>query len=280
MPSFKRPRVYKPKYKKYAKKKYTKKYAKRYARKTFAKKVMSVVNRKSEVKEFLYATATNAPVYHNQVKNLSNNVFGIPIGFNGLAINGTPGVRVGNKIFVKSISLAVNLESQQYRPLVSYWLYLVRRRGASVAQSVSINDKEAMFEGASTTIPCDYIDKEKVEVLWCKKLTLRMPNMGSLVNMSTQSAVGAGVLDEASGTAWTYDVEDYKIVTNPQYQGKFFIPINKMITYMDVQDVQNTPNYLPQLVIAAYDNYTTITGDDKAPCGHITMTFKVRFTDV
>lgn len=266
------------KYKRKAKKPLNK-YAKRRCNPKFAKAVMAVVNRKAEVKCQITSLCTNLDIYHNTMCPVYQNAFRTVLGPYGDVVGTAAGNRIGNEIFLKGLKISLLIESQQYRPQVSYWLYLVKRLSAPEATLSAKND---MFEGVSSHVPCDYVDTSKVHVLYCKKFTLRAPNMGTLVNMSTVSATGVGTLDQASGTAWTVDTEDYKVMTNPKYHGKLYIPINKKIKYQDAGDLLNTPigshNY--QWVLIGYDTMTTITGDGLAPLGHITMSQKLYFTDV
>lgn len=98
----------------------------------------------------------------------SSNVFRIGTGIDGEMVeNGGHGNnRFGKRIFVKGIKCAINLESQQYRPSVNYTLYLIRRKEHPADALTSQSD---MFEGCSTTLPLDYINHQKVQVLFAKK---------------------------------------------------------------------------------------------------------------
>lgn len=245
---------------------------------TFAKSVMRVVNKCAETKTQMTNQCTNLTLWHNTVTNITDNVFFTSLGNRGSTQVFNIGSRNGKAIFVKGLKISMNLESQQYRPQVNYWLYLIRNREEP---NTKIDTKAKVFEGVQTTIPCDYVDTEKVHILWCKKMVLRMPNTGVNQPMQ-QSADGVA----ASGFAnKVYLGEDYEVFTNPQMTKKFYIPVNKKITYMDEADASDIPtgNCRYQLIAVAYDNYTTFTGAPGSggyPCGHITLTTKLLFTDV
>lgn len=244
----------------------------------FAAKVMRIVNTQAETKETIYNVCTNMTLYHNSVHNLTNNAFFTNLGTAGEAtVAAGSQARVGKDIFVKGIKVSMNLESQQYRPQVSYWLYLIRNK---VDPDTSILQKAEMFEGISSTIPTDYINSDLVQIMTCKKFTLRMPNSGTTTAMSQD---GTGVAE--NGTAY---IGAYEVVTNPQKLTKFYIPINRKITYKDYAGVGSgssipTANWRYQWVIIPYDNFTTFTGEPLTggyPCGHITLTTKLIYTDV
>jgi len=248
----------------------------------FAKSVMAVVNRKAETKKQMFQVCDNFTLDHNVLHNLFSNVFITKVGTAGDNINLATGHnRLGNKIYVKGIKVSINLEAQQYRPYTTYTLYLVRNK---TDPSAHINDKTEMFEGVSSTIPCDYVDPTKVSVLFKKQFTLKMPNGGTTVAMS-ESSTGAtfnGGAYEYAPNALGQDVS-YHVFTNPRYCGKFYVPINKHIKYLDYgDDVQGLtePQHRYQWVITGYNNFSTKSGDNNYPLAHITMTQQLIFTDV
>lgn len=253
-------------------------YARRRARGRFSKAVMRVVNKRAETKCQMINHCSNLTLWHNHVHNITDNAFFTSLGNRGSTQTFNVGSRNGKAIYVKGLKLSMNLESQQYRPQVNYWLYLIRNRQSP---NTKLETKDSIFEGLTSTIPCDYIDTEKVHILWAKKMVLRMPNTGVNQPMQ-QSADGVA----ASGFAnKVYLGEDYEVFTNPQMTKKFYIPINKKITYMDEEDTSDIPtgNCRYQIVAVAYDNYTTYTGPPLSagyPCGHITLSAKLLFTDV
>lgn len=253
----------------------TKSYGKRTARGRFARNVMSVVNKRAETKVCYHEVCSNKTVYHNTGDNLYNDVLAIPRGSNGEAETGaTQGTRIGKKVYIKGVKVSMLLESQQYRPQVSYWIYLVKSKRNTA--TIGYTD---MYEGISSTTPCDYIDKDKVTVLYCKKVTLRMPNTGTSVAMN-QSVDGTLI----NGTAYRVSGgEDYELFTNPKKCMKFYVPINKTIEFIQEGELEDTtqPWCRYQWFITAYDNFTTKTGTPQNfPTGHITMTQKILFTDV
>lgn len=253
-------------------------FSKRYGRKSgksrFARSVMSVVNRNAETKTQMIQLVQNDTLEHNTVRNITNNAFQIQLGTAGekVGTGATPGgVRIGDKCYVKGLKVSLYVESQQYRPQVTYWLYLVRNLndpGSDIANRLD------MFEGVSTTLPCDFIDSSKVHVLFAKKFTLRMPNSGTTAVMGT----GGGVPPSHDGFA----IADDTTITNPKRAMKFYVPINRQIRFKDWQDVQNEPvaSCRYQWVMCAYDTYTSVSGGTTYPVGHVTMATKVYFTDV
>lgn len=248
----------------------------------FAKAVMRAVNRNAEVKSQMVLWRDNMTLWHNNVENICNNAFQLPLGLRGDGIATTNGCRVGKRIFVKGIKVSMNLESQQYRPQVNFWLYLVRDR---VNVNASITTKAQMFEGVTTTIPCDYIDKEKCDIMFCKKFVLKMPNSGTNQPMK-QDATGVAENGFAYKTAeGPLGVNDWEVFTNPQLCKKFYVPINRNLYFRDEDDVADTPigSQRYQWVIIPYDNFTSssvIPATAGYPAGHITFSTKVLFTDV
>lgn len=262
------------------------KFVRKPTKKRFAKAVMSVVNKSAEVKKQMVEWANNVTLYHNTIHNLGINAFVCKVGSLGDNIFPTTGgVRVGNEIFVKGLKMSIQLESQQYRPQVTYHLYLLKGINAP---TTLINTKAQIYEGVSTTIPCDYIDPTKVKILFHKKFTLKMPNSGTTEGMEV-SATGAG----PNGVAFEYGVGalgadvSYHCFTNPKYAGKFYVPVNKTIKFIDYGDnalgITIGPHYY-QWVITGYDNFTSTTGPpvgvEGYPLGHVTMTQQMIFTDV
>lgn len=239
-----------------------------------AKFVKSVVYRMAETKEALKEVAKNVTLWHNTVKNLDNNAFYTDVGTRSEQMSTNDGCRIGKKIYATRMKVAVMIESQQYRPQVSYWLYLIKRKGNS---DTGVNSKDDMFEGRSTTIPMDWIDTGKVDVLYCKKIVPRMPNSGTTLAMA-QDQSGVNL----NGVAYEYSAgESYHAFTNPQHISKFSIPLRRTIMYKDESTIPSSQRY--QWVVIAYDNFTTYTGEPTAggfPCGHISLTTVLQFKDV
>lgn len=242
---------------------------------SFKKAVMSVVNKNAEVKTVMRQVCSNLTLQHNNIHNIDSNAFYCEMGNYGEDRGSGVGARNGNKIFVKGIKVSLNIESQQYRPAVQYWLYLIRKKGN---QDAVIDVKDEMFEGISTTLPCDYIDTSKVDILFCKKFKPRMPNMGTTL---TASANGQFNVAQTEGVVPDLYEGIYSQVTNPQIIQKFYVPLNRTILYQDADSARTIPaSYRYQWVIMTYDNYSSTTADAVYPTGHITMTTKMNFTDV
>lgn len=239
--------------------------------KAFASRVMRVVNQRAETKEVMRQLKNNQVLDHNDLVNLDGNAFECDIGVHGgnhaLAVQ-----RDGNKIFLKGLKIAVQIENQQYRPQASYWLYLVRLKGA--AMDTLVTGKSQMFEGISTTIPMDYLDTAKCDVLFSKKLVVKAPNTGSSLALGG-TVDGVADIDSAGSS--------YEVVSNGQTIQKFYVPINKTIQYRDSDDsaLRMIPSsYRYQWVCASYSTFGTTTGGATYPVGHITMTQIMKFTDV
>lgn len=249
----------------------------------FARKVMNVVNKSAETKEVMSNICTNLMITHNTVTNLNSNALTCQVGVFGETITGHggySGCRIGNRIFVKGIQVAMHIENQQYRPNVMYMLYLIRNKAN---RDLTISNKSQMFEGLNTTIPLDYIDTAQVDILFSKKFKVKQDGMGTSL-----PAGAAGVFDTSEVIFPVVDpLAPYEgidtVVTNGRYMGKFYVPINKSIQYQDAEDVnaREVPStYRYQWVIWAYDNRSTPTGNVTWPIGHVNMTTKMKFTDV
>lgn len=247
-------------------------------RTSFKRAVMSVVHKNAETKTVMRGLQNNHPILHNVIACLDDNAFMCDIGTYAEQVNNsTGGARIGHRIYVKGIKVSLNIESQQYRPHVDYWLYLVRNK---TNQDVVLDDKQKMYEGISTTIPCDYIDTNKVDVLFCKKFKPRMTNVGTTLTASANGGFNTAQVEGVYPDAFE---GTYTQVTNPQIIKKFYVPLNRTIIYRDSEDSAQRvrpASYRYQWVIMGYDNFVSGTGDETYPLGHITMTTKMNFTDV
>lgn len=243
----------------------------------FARAVMSVVNRKAEVKTQPKVVADYSEVKHNQIQNLTDNALFTRLGTTGEGgVNGLNSSRIGKKIFAKGMKVALNIQQSQKRALCRYVLYLVRNK---VVPDSTINQKDEMFEGYSTTIPMDYIDTDKVDILFAKYITIKMPNQATAKDMVNPS--GLANLAETDGISKA-------VITNPQHFSKFYIPLNRVITYRDYSDSasfseQPLGHQKYQWVLTAYDNHDTDRDQGVTPdqvLAHIKMTTILQFTDV
>jgi len=246
-----------------------------------------------ESKRCILEVAKNVPMLQNTIVNLTDNafftdnqVFGVQMP--GLGVDQL-GSRVGSEIYAKGMQVSVCIESQQYRPQATYWLYLIKN---VQDPSQDINAKGLMFEGRSTLIPMDYIDTSKVKILFAKKFVLKAPNMGTALPASTGAGLGQPpgtfeVNGEYPGELVDYD---WRVMTNPQRIEKFYIPLKRKIKYRNEQDalirVQPIGTDRYQWVAVAYDNYASnIEGGATPasvglyPVGHISLTTNLIFTD-
>lgn len=254
-------------------------FAPRFRRARFKNAVMNVVNRNAETKEVMLALQTNLMITHNSVHNIYPNAFYSKVGTAGEQLTSSAsGSRVGKKSFIKGISVALHIENQQYRPHCKYQLMLVRNK---VNKDATISAKSDMYEGLNSTIFLDWLDSDKVDVLFMKNFTVRAPNVGT-----TESAGPAGVFDHGEVEGILPDLYEgiNTVSTNPRWMGKFYVPINKNVMYKDfiagTSDSEVPISYRYQWVIHGYDNRTTATGSTTWPIGHVNMTTKMKFTDV
>jgi hypothetical protein len=123
----------------------------------------------------------------------------------------------------------------------------------------------------------DYIDTDKVEVKFMKKIVLKMPNAGTSSSMA------------ASGFAPTWEnagVPEGKFtVTNPQKIEKFYVPFNKYIEYLDYDPdaadaVKPQANNMWQWVAWSYDNHASPDTGPDSETGRLELTTVMKFTDV
>lgn len=244
----------------------------------FAKAVMAVVKKKSETKEVFRSLLVNGQCRHNNVQVITDNAFYTELGTRGedLVNNSTSGTRVGKTIFLKGIKVSIMLENLQKRPQCTYWLYLIKNKQYP---DVPITEPSMMFEGKSTTLPMDYIDQDRVHILFCKKFVVKMPNIGTSKDME---ASGMAHVGETDGT----DIGVSKaVVTNPQIIQKFYVPINRTIEFRD--DHAGSTRTFPiaphryQWVLVTYNNFSTPSDTNNADShvGSIHMTQTLYHTD-
>jgi len=185
---------------------------------------------------------------------------------------GNIGARIGDSIYCQGINVALHIEGQQYRPKTHWKLFLVRNR----LVDTDITAKSQMYEGANNNIMLDWLDTAKCEIIWSKNFTVTMPNLG------TSTTANTGVDGLPPGTFDLIKVgEDYSLVTNPSWRGKFYVPINKTIRYQENSTIPAFQRY--QWVVQAYDNYTMPSSGaywDAYPIGHVSMCTKMKFKDV
>lgn len=256
--------------------------------------VKKVLDSRTETKNVIMEIVRNAPVLADNIVCLTDNAFYTKIGIFGQELpnitNFNGAARIGNEIYARGMQVSIHIEAQQYRPETTWWLYLIRNR---VEGSDAITAKSDIFEGRSPLIPMDYIDPQKVDILFRKKWILRMPNQGTILPAGTGAGLGQppGTFDVNGELPGTVEDYDWRVVTNPQKIEKFYVPLKRKIKY--VRDQRAPQNYFPiadhqyQWVCCAYDNYaSTITGGATPggvalyPIGHVSMTTKLMFTDM
>lgn len=254
--------------------------AKSYRKSRFKQAVMNVVNRSAETKCCMLTLLSNGQLTHNTVHNIYNNAFYTKVGVAGEMVTSTPqGTRIGKKAFIKGISVALHIENQQYRPEVKYQLMLIRNK---ISKDATISAKDDIYEGLNSTIFLDWVDSDKVDIMFTKNITVKQSNVGT-----TLTAGPAGVFDHGEVEGILPDLYEgiNTVSTNPRYMGKFYVPINSTVVYKDYNGTTGTDETIPasyryQWVIHGYDNRTTATGSTTWPIGHVNMTTKIFFTDV
>lgn len=246
----------------------------------FARRVMRIVNRRAETKKVFKnctgGSGGQTQLNHNNVTLLQFNALQTDLGSRGEDINGgtAGGSRIGKKIYLKGISCAINLESIQKRPHVTYWLALMRNKKDPYA---NISTKGDIFEGLNSTIPMDYIDTDKVDVKFMKKFVLRMPNSGTSSSMAAPGFAPTWVNDGDPQMKFT--------VTNPQKIAKFWVPFNRTIEFNDwdpsaTEGKRPQPKDMYQWVMWSYDTHATPDTGADSETGRIELTTVMKFTDV
>ena len=236
---------------------------------SFAKRVMRVVNNKAEAKSQMQILCANTQMQHNTLVMLKQNLFTIPKGTGDDAMNQTTGIRVGARVFVKSLVLKIYIESQQYRPNCDYWIYLVRNKqnpGSAITKS-------HLFESLTTGhTMIDFIDRELSEIKFVKKFSPRATFPGCDNAMDTTGLAPSDGNSHPTGS-------NTGSQPNPKCLSTIVIPFKKNIVFEDDSDYPTGPNRW-QLVVYAWNNSSTVDGGFSWPCGHIWANAKITFTDV
>lgn len=279
MPVFKRKFSYRTK-KTFKTNKRTKYATKKKVSKKFAKAVMSVVKQRAETKEVFRSLVVNGACRHNNIQVITDNAFYTEVGTRGEDLGNTSatGTRIGKTTFIKGLKVALMLENLQKRPQVTYWLYLIKNKQYP---DVAISEPSMMFEGKSTTLPMDFIDQDRVHILFCKKFVVKMPNIGTSKDMpsnATNTGSGMAPVAETDGISKA-------VVTNPQIITKFWVPIHKTIEFRD--DHAGSTRTFPiaphryQWLLVIYNNYSTTSDVNLADShvGSIHMTQTLYHTD-
>lgn len=207
--------------------------------------------------KILYANdAQNLTLLHNQVRVIRNNIFA--------TVQGTDHTnRVGDKIFAKYIQFKMYFENQQYRPIVDYLVLVLRNKNNA---SANISDGEDIFESVTTSKNLDFIDYNKYQILYSKRVRVEASNLGTLTQMNNTSA--DGVATDGNGF-WTF--------VNANRTFTFNLRLNKTIEYLDGTNTPSTMKYC--LAVIPYSDYTTTTGGTAYPVGHVTVASKFIFKD-
>lgn len=223
-------------------------------RSTIKKQILSMAETKHTHIEF----ASNQELLHNQWTRIEPDIL-------KYITNGNRTFeRIGDKIFLKGIAFRILLEGQQYRPITTYKIIMIRNRREDDEMVTGTN----IFEGTTTTKCLDFIDTNKYEVKFIKTVVVRMPNSG------TSNPMGGTVHGAANKVLGG---EDYEVFGNPQKLLKFYVPFNKTITYRD--NAATASDYSWNLGVIAYCNFSTTTNTTTYPVGHISCVAKMYWKD-
>lgn len=244
-------------FRKYAK---NRRYRRRLAfgrRKGLARAVKNTILRMAESK-ILYANdAQNLTLEHNEVRVIRNNIFA--------TVQGTDHTnRVGDKIFAKYIQFKMYFENQQYRPICDYLVLVLRNKNNA---SANLSDGENIFESVSTSKNLDYIDYNKYQVLYSKRVRVEASNLG------TKNVMGNASVDGAAGVSTTGEW----VFVNANRTFTFNLRLNKTIEYLDGTNIPSTMKYC--LAVIPYSNYSSTTSGAVYPTGHVTVVSKFVFKD-
>lgn len=206
----------------------------------------------------IFAANDNLTLVHNQLKVIRNNIFA--------TVQGTDHTnRIGDKIHAKYIKFKMYFENQQYRPKATYTILVLRNKNDA---SANILDNENIYEGVTTSKNIDYIDYNKYEVLYSKRITVN--NSGS--SDGPISAMGTGGIDGESKALGAETV-----IGNPTKHHTFKVRLNRTIQYLDGTNTPSTMKFA--LAVIPYCNYTTATGGTTYPVGHVSVASCFVFKD-
>lgn len=243
------------------------------------KRIKSVVYRMAESKEAYRMICTEQQLTQNQVLEIDSNPLETYLGTQGDRMpvdqNSTNnGNRIGNSIYVKGLKCRILLEADHKFPSTTFKLFLVRNK----EQPDGGIDKATMFERLQTTaqfpVHLDYIDTNKVDIMFCKTFRPKMPNAGTTKSLESGADYAhMNELDTNIGKA---------IVTDPRVLTKFYVPFNRTINYRDRDGTNgncNLPvwNHRYRWVMVSASGYGLTDG---TMIGRVTMTQKMLFKDV
>lgn len=220
--------------------------------------IKSAVLGLAERKKVQIEVCKNQVLQHNELYVIENNIFATVVGTGD-------NQRIGSKIFAKYIKFKMHFENQQYRPVASYLILVLRNKNNP---SANISTGDNIFKGVTTSKNLDYIDYDKFQVLYSKRLMVRDGNQGGAAAMGTSWNPG---IDGVSGSS-----TDPRGYVNVQRYYNFKIRMNKTLEYL----TGNTPEYQNyHLAIIPYANYSATTSGDIYPVGHVSCVSEFVFKD-
>lgn len=261
----------------------SRRYSSRYRRTGLTKRIKRTVMSMAETKESYRVICENQSLTQNQVLEIDSNPLETYTGTMGDRMpvdqNTTNnGNRIGSAIYAKGLKMRILLEAKQSQPDTTFKLFLVRNK----EQPDGGIDKATMFERLKTTtqfpVHLDYVDTNKVDILYCKKFKPKMLPMGTMEAEQAGTDEARTVIPESVTAA----EETRTVVTNPRVMAKFYVPLNRNIYYRD-RDGTNANNNLPvwsqryRWVMVSSAGYSQADGNE---IGHVSLTQKLLFKDI
>lgn len=204
----------------------------------------------------------NRALNHNIVEVLNDNLFGT---FQGTDAH----MRIGDKVYGRYIQIKMYFENQQYRPKAAYLVLVLRNK--SNPQN-PITDGENIFEPITTSKNLDYIDYNKYQVLYSKRVIVNDSGSTTGTN-AVMNTNPAGVFPDGTAAFGS------SVIGNPTRYHTFKVWLNKNINYLEGgSSLPVTQRY--SLAIIPYATYTTNTDNAVYPVGHVSAVSKFYFKDV
>lgn len=220
--------------------------------------IRSTMLKMAENKHIYAQDCLNLTLVHNQLKVIRNNIFA--------TVQGTDtNQRSGDKIFARYIQFKMYFENQQYRPKASYLVLVLRNKNNP---SANIADNEDIYETVSTSKNLDYIDYNKYQILYSKRVNVS--DAGSYAGTSGTMSTGNPAID---------GVAEYGAakMSNPARYHTFKVYLNKTLEYLDGSNTPSTQKYA--IAVIPYATFSTTTGGTVYPVGHVSCVSKFYFKD-
>jgi hypothetical protein len=193
---------------------------------------------------------------HNELRAIHNNLFNTSQGTGH-------DQRVGDRVYAKALTVKMYFENQQYRPRADYLVMVIRNKNSP---SSNITSGENIFEGVSSSKNIDFIDYNKYDILYSKRITVS--NAGSYPGSA--AAMNNGSVDGTVTGAADHLVNAARYHT-------FKIKLGKSMAYLDGSTEPSFQRYA--LACIPYANYSSSTSGGTYPVGHVSAVFTFSFKD-